>query len=306
MAIISSDITGTAFTPEEFANFFLRHLTPQSVGLSSGFRQLTTDRDTLSIPKMTDDAVANWTAEAAEITASDPAADSVVAVPRKLAALTIVSNEAVADSMPSISDMIGESLARAMALKLDLGYFEGTGTAPQIRGLKNVAGIQTVSMGTNGAALTNLDPIADALGMLREQDALGSAVVMHPRTWRAVTKLKEQTSGNNKPLLADHASSPAGNVGGAARGDSVGSIYGVPVYLTSQISIAETQGTGTNASSIYMYDALRVISVMRTDGTVEADASAKFTSDQLVIRGKLRADMVVPYPEAVVRITGVL
>jgi hypothetical protein len=100
--------------------------------------------------------------------------------------------------------------------------------------------------------------------------------------WRSLIKLKEQTSGNNKPLLAEHATSPAGPVGGGADAgrQSVGSIYGVPVWLSSQLSTTETQGTATT-SSAYVYDAAQIVAVMR-------------------------ADLLVPYPEAVVRISGIL
>lgn len=307
MAILTTtDPTGVALTPQEFGKVFLTMLIPQSVGLSSGFQVLQTDRDSLYLPAPRSDVQAAWTAEAAEIAVSDPTADSVVAVPRKLASLTYVSNEAFDDSEPGIGDLVMESIARQMSLKLDLGFFEGTGTAPVIRGLKNVAGIQSVSMGANGAALTNLDPVADALGMLREVDAVGSAVVMHPRTWRQLTKLKEQASGSNKPLLAESAGSPTGAVGGPSRGDSVGSVYGVPVWLSSQLAINETQGTATAASSIYVYEANQVYAVMRNGTTINVDPSVKFSSDQVAIRGKLRADMVVPYPKSVVRIVGVL
>ncbi|MGH3927572.1 MAG: hypothetical protein ACRDTT_32715, partial [Pseudonocardiaceae bacterium] len=125
-------------------------------------------------------------------------------------------------------------------------------------------------MGANGAALANLDPFADALGLLRENDATGSAIVMPPRTWRALIKLKEQSSGSNKPLLAESVGSPTGTVGGRTRGDSVGSIYGVPVWLTSQLSVTETQGTASN-----VYDAQQVVAVLRTDTTIEADPSPR-------------------------------
>jgi HK97 family phage major capsid protein len=70
-----------------------------------------------------------------------------VATPRKLAALTTVNNETLADSDPAVLDVVGTSLARACALKFDLGAFEGSGTAPEITGLKNVSGIQVQSMG---------------------------------------------------------------------------------------------------------------------------------------------------------------
>ncbi|MGH4021753.1 MAG: phage major capsid protein [Pseudonocardiaceae bacterium] len=308
MALTSTTGAGAAFTPTEYAEQFFTHLHAQSVGLASGFRTVTTSATQLSVPRLNADAAANWTAEADEITVSDPDADEVVAVPRKVAALTYVSNEVVSDANPDVLDMLSQSMARAMSLKLDLGFFEGTGVAPQIRGLKNTTGVQTVSMGANGAALANLDPFADALGLLAEADAAGSAIVMHPRTWRALTKLKEQTSGHNKPLLAEHAASPAGPVGGGADAgrQSVGSIYGVPVWLSSQLSTTETQGTASAASSAYVYDAAQLVAVMRAGATITADTSAKFSSDQTAVRATMRADLVAPYPEAVTRIVGIV
>ncbi len=249
MALSTTAGAGSVFTPPEFAEYFLTHLHAQSVGLVSGLRVVTTSRDELRVPRLTADAASAWTAENAEITPADPTADELVARPSKLAALTFASNETVADSNPAVLNMLGESLARSIALKLDLGIFEGSGTAPEIRGLKNTTGIQTVSMGANGAELTNLDPIADALGMLVEKNAQGSAVVMHPRTWRKLLKLKDQASGSNKPLLLQE------NVNDAP----VPSIYGVRVYLSSQLSTTETQGTSTTASSVYVYDPAQVL-----------------------------------------------
>ena len=61
-----------------------------------------------------------------------------------------------------------------------------------------------------GRAVTNLDPIADAIGLLEQSNvAPPYVVVMHPRTWGAIRKLKEQPSGHNKPLVADPPSSDA-------------------------------------------------------------------------------------------------
>lgn len=70
--------------------------------------------------------------------------------------------------------------------------------------------------------------------------------------------------------------------------------------------MTETQGTANNASSVYVYDAAQVVAVLRTDPTIEADPSVKFSSDQMAVRAKMRADLVVPYPESVVRIVGII
>ena len=55
--------------------------------------------------------------------------------------------------------------------------------------MKNVSGISTVSMGTNGAIPTNLDPWADVIGALEAEleaeNANASAIVMHPGTWNS-------------------------------------------------------------------------------------------------------------------------
>jgi HK97 family phage major capsid protein len=190
------------------------------------------------------------------------------------------------------------SLVRSIGLKFDHGVYEGSGSAPEIRGLKNVTGIQTVSMGTNGAALANLDPFADALGSLEDYSAASdeAVFVMSPRTARAVAKLKEQPTGNNKPLVV-----PEGRAGAPAM-----TIYGGPVYVSAQLSVAETQGTANNASSVYCYVPSEVVAVMRQDVRVERDSSRLFNSDQSELRAIMRSDVVVPNPKAVVRVLGII
>jgi len=290
--------SGAFFVPDEYRPVVWDRLAAASVGLSSGFTVLEALTDTLHIPKITADAAAAWTSESATITAADPTADEDVARPRKLAALVAMSNEVIADSNPGVLQVVTQNLIRALALKLDLGFFEGSGTAPEIRGLKNVSGIQTVSMGTNGATLTNLDPFADAIALLEQENATAGAIVMHPRSWKAVIKLKEVPGTSIKPLIQDEA----GGAGAAPRR----SIYGVPVLLTSRLSITETQGTATDASSAYLYQPDQVIAVRRQDARIELDTSRRFNSDESEVRAISRWDVVVPNPKAVCRVLGII
>ena len=55
---------------------------------------------------------------------------------------------------------------------------------------------------------------------------------MHPRSWGELLKLHEAT-GSIKPLMTTGAGSPTEGV--------PRSIFGIPVYLTGQLSITETQ-----------------------------------------------------------------
>lgn len=297
MALVGGVLPGRAVAPPEHAEFFFDRLAAASVVLASGVRRVMTDRRELVIPRLVGDVAANWTAEGTEITASDPNMDTITATPRKLAALSFMSNEVRDDSVPAVLELVGESMARALGLKLDLGMLEGTGTAPEIWGLKNQSGIQTVSMGTNGAQLTNLDAFADALGLLDAANAGDQRVIiMPPRNWTALSKIKE-VSGSTKPVLQ----ADTNPTGGIRR-----TLYGTPVLLTSQLALTETQGTATTTNSVYVYDTAQVVAVIRNDLTIETDTSVKFTSDQTAARGTIRADLVLPNPAAVVRIVGVL
>lgn len=297
-ALVENTGAGGVIVPDDFQASFFDALVAQSVGLRAGFRVVRTNRDVMKVPRVDSDPAAAWTSEAGTITAADPGYTELSATPRKLATLTVMSNELIADSNPSVIGLLEMQVARALALKLDLGFFEGSGTAPEIRGLKNVTGISTVSMGTNGAAFTNLDQFADAIGQLEQDNARATAIVLHPRSWKALIKLKEATSGNNKPLLQDSAGSGSQGV--------TRSIYGVPVFLSSQLSVAETQGTATNASSAYVVQADQCVTVFREDVRVELDRSRLFNSDQSELRAILRADLVVPNAKAIVRILGII
>src|SRR3954468_389379 len=84
-------------------------------------------------------------------------------------------------------------------------------------------------------------------------------------------------SGSTRPVLADPPSLDAPMM-----------IYGAAVYSTSQLSVTETQGTSSNASSVYAYAPSEVVLVRRQDATIELDRSRLFDVDSSEIRGKVR------------------
>jgi HK97 family phage major capsid protein len=290
---------GAAFTPAENATFAIDFLAKSSVIFRSGVNVIRTTGDSIVLPHLTSDGSAGAIAQAANIPLSDPSAESLTAVPQKFIQGSRVANEVLADSKPAALDALGKSLIRSVGLAFDNRAFEGNGVAPDIRGFKNVSGIGAVSMGTNGAAVTNLDPFADALGMLAEANADEEAavIVMHPKVWRAILKLKEAT-GSNKSLIQDSAGSAASGVTRA--------LFGRPVFLSGNLSTDETQGTGTNASSIYVYVPSEVYAVVREDAVFDVNPYVYGATDETLVTAKMRADILVPNPGAVVRIAGVL
>lgn len=279
---------GSIIAPDEWSSSFFDKLAAESVALRSGMRVIRTMRDAVHVPHINADPAANWTAEGAPITPTDPGYDDVIGTPRKLAGITVVSNELIADSNPDVVSLLEMQLTRALALKLDLGIFEGSGTAPEIKGMKNQTGITTDS--SLAAAPANLDVFAKAIATLESFNARATAIVMSPRTWGSLLLLKQGTANNNMPLLT------MTDVAGAVRY----SLFGVPVYLSSQLSI--TEGAGAE-SSAYVYEAAQSVVVVRQDTTVAVDRSRLFNSDQSEIRAILRADYVLPNPKSVVRIS---
>jgi HK97 family phage major capsid protein len=290
---------GAAFTPAENASFAIDFLSKSSVILRSGVQVIRTGADSVVLPHLTSDGSAGATAEAGTVPLSDPNAESLTAIPRKFMQGSRVSNEVIADAKPSALDALAKSLVRSVGLAYDLSCFEGSGTAPNVRGLKNVPGIGAVSMGVNGLALTSLDPIADGLGMLAEANAddESAVIVMAPRTWRAILKLKEAT-GSNKSLIQDSAGSASDGVSKR--------LFGRPVYLSGNLSITETQGTSSLASSIYAYVPSELYAIVREDAVFDVNPYIYGTTDETLVRAKMRADLLVPNPAAVVRIAGVL
>ena len=65
--------------------------------------------------------------------------------------LTPFSNEILDDSDPSITSALQGHLLKTLALKPDVGFLEGSCTAPLDPRAQDVVGIQTVSAGANGA-----------------------------------------------------------------------------------------------------------------------------------------------------------
>jgi len=283
--------TSASVSPGELATFLFEKLRASSVALRSGITVLTTDKDSVVYPSLTADVNPGWYAEAAPITPGDPTFSTVTATPRKLAHLVQMSNEVIDDSDPSIVDVLNTHLLAMLALKLDLGIYEGSGTAPEVRGLANVSGIQTIDAGVNGAQ-PSLDQVADAIGLLEGVNTTATAIVMPPRTFAKLRKVKDTTGAY---LLA-------------APTDATGlRLFGVPVLVSAQLSVTEAAGTaGAVGSSMYVYNAAQVVYVRRTDVELELDRSRLFNSDQSELRAKARGDLIVPNPTAVVRVTHVL
>ncbi len=294
-ALVTTGGAGAVVSPDQFGPGFFDRLAPLSVLLRAGIQVLRTDRDTLHLPRVDSDPATTIVTEGSAIGPADPGYTDISATPVKFGTLTVISNELAMDSSPDITNLLEMQMLRSLALRYDLAGFEENNA--NFKGLKNVTGITLDStLGTNGLKPVNLDTIASAIGSLTGNDATPTAIFMHPRSWSTFLQIKE-VSGSTKSLLQDSAASGSAGVTRV--------LFGLPVFLTSQLSITETKGTSSDASSIYVVDASQIYGVFRTDARVEVDRSRLFNTDQSEVRAIMRATLTVPNPKAVVRIEGV-
>lgn len=254
-----------AITPPELSSFLFEKLRASSVALQSGIVVISTDRKEITWPKLSADVEPDWYAGGAEIKAGDPTLVPLTATPHKLAHIVQVDNEVIDDSEPSVVDVLNNHLGRMLGLKLDLGIFEGDpeaeeGNEDEILGMLKVEGIQECKKPTT------YDAFIEAVGLLQEADAPGPYVAAGPPSvFTALAKLKDKNEAQLAPPRE------------------------MPRVLPS-----------TQLKETFVYSPSQIVLVRRQDAAIELDRSRLFNKDQSEIRGKLRADLLLPNPEAVV------
>jgi HK97 family phage major capsid protein len=268
---------GGYFVPDQQAGTWFDMLRARSVVLQAGPVMIEANSDTVRVPKVATGTVVSMTAENASISQGDPTFSEVVLTPRKAAALTLVSNEVLEDSSPSVREVLARDHLEQVALLLDQQFLAGNGTAPNMRGIRNFTGVSSTELGANGAQIA-FDNLADQLDRLRRSNAGACpAWFMHLRTWAAVAKLKDTT---NRYLVG-----PDPTVEAPMR------LFGIPVYISNQISIAETQGSANNASHIILADMNQIVVAQRKAIQVEYSRDFAFGSDQTAVRTVARYDI---------------
>ena len=196
--------------------------------------------------------------------------------PKKLAGLTICSNELVADSDPSALQVVGQGLVRDLQVRLDGAFFGNTVTNGP-NGLGSLSSVQTVA----GGSVADLDAFAEALSKAEQVGSTITAFVASPAT---VLNLQTLKTGSqlNTPLLGNDPTSPTKR-----------SVLGVPLY--SSPAVSNTVVWGIPRAKTFV--------VIRIPATVVTDSSAYFSSDRTAVRAVLRSAYGFPHEQAVVKIS---
>ncbi|WP_242484938.1 phage major capsid protein [Rhodococcus sp. MS16] len=270
--------SGAILTPAQIDELLVKPVMAMSVALQVA-RIVPCESSSLRLPVVNEDPSAGWYAEGTEIGVTDMVVDQVNVAFHKLAGLSVVSNELIADSSPEASALVGEGLARDIARKLDDAFFrDGATVANSPAGLGVQSGVAAVDA---GAAFTNLDPFEAAISKVETVGANVTAFVVNPTTALSLAVLKTAT-GSNSNLLSVDPTMPTRRM-----------ISGVPLYVSPSVADGTVWGIAGD----------RAVIGMRKDVAVESDTSAFFTSDRTAIRGIMRVGLGFPHTAAIAKIT---
>lgn len=276
------DETGGYLVPTEQSNQLVEMLSARAAVRAAGATIVPMSSDILQIPSQTGGATAYWVAENSQITASDQTWGQVDLQARKLAALTKLSAELFEDSDPGVEALVMADLARVLALEEDAKFLSGDGQNNTPTGLENIDGVNVddATLGADGDT-PDFDGLANMLYALDAANvpAEGRGWIVHPRTVNTLRQIKDATDGDY--LWADPA----------APGDPP-TLWGYPVFTTTGISIAQTQGNSSDCSTIYLGCWPEFVIGQRKALELRASAAAgnAFEYDQVFIRAIMRVD----------------
>jgi HK97 family phage major capsid protein len=198
---------------------------------------------------------------------------------QKIADSIPVTDEQLEDA-DQVRSLLEQRLGFGLRQRLDSQILVGNGTAPSLRGINNVVGIQTQAKGTDSSIVAFMK----ALTLIRFTGrANPSGAVMHPNDWQDILL----TQNANGDFL----------FGNPFMGAGPQSLFGIPVA----VSDAQTQNTGlvVDFRNFTRLDDRRGVLVQT--GFV----GTQFTDGKVTLRADLRAAFTLTRPAAACTITGI-
>lgn len=274
-----TDSAGGYTVPTTLSARLIDLLRANSVAIAAGARTVPLGSDNNNIAKLASDPVPAWRNENEVVNESDPTFTNVPLVPKSLAVLTRVSRELFQDTL-NLDTELPRILATALAKELDRVALIGSGTAPEPKGVANMAGIGTTA---HDAALTNYAPFLTArTGILSANAGPVSAIIMHPRDEGALSAL---TATDGQPLMAPKQVEE--------------------IRMLTTTAIPTDGGAGSNESTIFLGNFAHLMIGIRSEIRVEILKERYADQLQYGLIAHMRADIAAQHEAAFHTITGV-
>ncbi|MCU0891999.1 MAG: phage major capsid protein [Sandarakinorhabdus sp.] len=224
---------GNTVQTDLLATSFIDILRNRMSVMQAGATMLEGLSGNVAIPRQTGAATAAWVTEGNAPAESQQAFDQVGMGPKTVAAFVDVSRRLMLQSSLSVEAFVRNDLAQVLALAIDLGALNGSGSAGQPRGILQTAGIGSVAIGTNGGPAT-WDHIVDLETVVgnANADVPTSAYLTNAAQRGRLKKTAELGATNGLGIWRDNE------------------VNGYRAIASNQVPRTLTKGTGTNLSAI--------------------------------------------------------
>lgn len=290
------EMTGPAggyLVPEAVGSIFIDAVRPRTRVLEAGARTYPMEAPTVHLPGWDTRITAAWRGEGQAFT--EPAATfrQVTLQAKSVAAKVTLSVELFEDAgnnLGGVASIIESELGNALAEAVDYAALFGTGIDAQPLGIANAGGgLNSTSMGGNGATPTDYDKFLDAMYETEADAFENTAVLLHPRTLHTLAKIKTGISGDLTKL---------------APPPRFAELRKLP---TTQVPINLTVGSNSDCSTAFFGDWSRLVIGFRPSMAVrvQTDPYSQSSNGQVVILAYLRADVGLLNREAFSILTGI-
>lgn len=270
---IDNDLLGGFLVDTQRSTQFYDRLRPESIMLAAGCTVVDMASDSFKLPRLGSSTTVRNAGEAGTITASDATINPVLLTARKYTVWTIGSEEWFSDANPSARNIVADDHVKQIAAAVDNDALEGDGLS-KLLGVRYHPGITPTYLGANGTVITIAD-VLSAITRLETANAKPTGVLMHPRTWGTLRAEKDLTTGRYQ-LQPDPSS------------EARRSIFGLPVFLSTQISIADTRGSNSDTSWIAVADMSQIVLGRRMHVSVLYDPYTMSGTGQVVVQTTAR------------------
>lgn len=244
-----------------------------------GVRILTGLTGNVDIPKKTSSSTIARVTEIQALTESAPATDKISLTPKRFGGFVEYSKQALIQSGIVLDAMLRDDLLASGAADLQDSMVNGSGTSPNIRGIRNTSGIGTVVGGTNGLAPA-WSHVVDLESACANSDAEPISRAGYLTNTKVRGKLKQTQFATNLPFIWQNGETP---------------LNGYRSAITNTVPSNLTKGTSTTVCSSIIFGSDWSIAVLALFGApdITVDPYSLATTGQVRITLNQFADFAV-------------
>lgn len=288
----TSSEAGNLVATDLRSDMFVDALRNNMVAGQLGVRILTGLTANIDLPRKSATSTIGTALEIGSASETAPTTAKVTLSPKRATAFVEVSKQALLQSAISLEQMIRDDLVMGAAVHIENQMFNGTGTAPQMTGIRYTSGIGTATAGANGGtvAWSHVVGLESACANANAEPDRLAGYAINTKTRGAA---KQVQKGTNLPFLWDGGAQP---------------LNGYRAAVTNNLPSNLTKGTSTTVCSAAIFASDWSMATLGLFGApdVTVDPYSKADTGQVKITLNQFADFGIRQPGAFAKIEDLL